>query len=138
MNHWLTRGQAFFGFTAMYWLIKLASPFTLLVLSLTSLFIAPLVVPTRGRAVAHDARVRAEELANPVVDDGKALANGIEAEAAAQFSKTDDFALDTERRIGDIAHSGMQTGVDQEYLGINAIGKAPGTLNSGLLGDLNL
>ena len=81
-------------------------------LSLTSVYVAPLVISPRGRELAHDARVRAEELANAVVDDGKALAHGSEAKAATQFSKMDESAMDTERRIGDIAHSGKQTGVD--------------------------
>jgi hypothetical protein len=101
----LTRGQAFFGFTAIYWLIKVVSPFSLFVLSLTSLYVAPLVISPRGCEVAHDARVRAEELAKPVVDDGKARAHGSETKAAAQFSKMHESAMDTERRIGDIAHS---------------------------------
>lgn len=103
---------AFFGFTAMYWLIKVVSPFSLFVLSLTSLYVASLVISLRDCEVAHDARVGAEELANPVVDDGRALAHGSEAKAAAQFFKMHESAMDTERRIVDIAHSGKQTGVD--------------------------
>ena len=93
-------------------LIKVVSPFSLFLLSLTSVYVAPLAISPRGRELAHDARVRTEELANPAVDDGRALAHGSEAKAAAQFSTMDESATDTERRIGDVAHSGMQTGVD--------------------------
>jgi len=44
--------QAFLGFTAMYWLIGVASPFALSLLGLTLLYIAPLVLSPQSRQIA--------------------------------------------------------------------------------------
>jgi len=70
---------AFFGCTATYWLIKFVTPFTLSIIGLTSLYIAPLVLSPQAReiaaAAAHDGKVLAGDLTNAAVDNGKAMAN---------------------------------------------------------------
>ncbi|KAB5518708.1 hypothetical protein GE09DRAFT_1294003 [Coniochaeta sp. 2T2.1] len=81
------------GFTALYWSIKVLSPFSLAVLILTSLFIAPLVASPRG-------------------DKGKALAEDGRTKVADQSSKVREAASDTGRHIGDMTHSGKQTAAD--------------------------
>lgn len=145
---------AFLGFTALYWLIKVVSPFSLAVLTLTSLYIVPLVASPRGRAVAYDARVRAEELADVAVDKGKDLAQHGSTKVVEQSSKVQETAMDTKRRMGDIARSGQQAAVDlstrakgtasgiskttaesgRGLLGMDtsATNKAPSTMNSAL------
>src|SRR3569833_1248423 len=108
----LTLAQASIGFTALYWSIMVLSPFSLAVLILTSLFIAPLVASPRGREVARDARLRAGELTNATVDKGKALAEDGKMKVAEQSSKLREAASDTGRLIGDMAPSGKQIAAD--------------------------
>lgn len=65
----------FLGFTAMYWLIGVASPFALSLIGVTSLYIAPLVLSPQSRelagAVAQDGAVLAKDLANAAAESGK-------------------------------------------------------------------
>jgi hypothetical protein len=96
----------------LYLSIKVLSPFSLAVLVLTSLFIAPLAASPRGREVAQDARLRAGELTNAAVANGKALAQGGRIEVAEQSSKAQEAASDTQQCIGRMAHSGKQTAAD--------------------------
>jgi len=103
---------AFLGLTAMYWLVKAASPFAISVLSVTSFYIIPLIISPPGREVAHDARLLAGELANTAVDNGKALAHGASAKAAGQSEKLREISMDTGRHVANVAHSGMQAVVD--------------------------
>ncbi|KAI0120658.1 Reticulon-domain-containing protein [Xylariales sp. AK1849] len=103
---------AFLSFTALYWLIKIVPPFWLAVLGLTSLYIAPLVNSGRGREVAHDARLRAGELANTVGENGKALAQDGRAKASELSSKARETAMHTQQRIGNMAQNGKQTVTD--------------------------
>jgi hypothetical protein len=112
LNPFADDGQAFLGCTALFWSIKFLSPLSLAVLSLTSLFTAPLVFSPRGRAVGHDAKVRAGELTNAAVDTGKGLAQDGKAKVAEQSSRAQETVKDTGRRVGDMAQSGKQTAAD--------------------------
>lgn len=145
---------AFLGFTALYSLIKIVPPFWLAVMGLTSLYIAPLVASPRGRAVAHDASVRAQELANAAAENGGGLARDGKVKAAELSSKARQPTLDAEGRIQNLAQSRKQTAADLSarasgtasdisgaaaenvrklpQMGTSAINKAPGTANSAL------
>jgi len=147
---------AFLGFTALYWLIKIVSPFWLAVMGLTSLYIAPLVASPRGRAVARDASARAQDMANAAAENGRGLAQNGKVKAAELSSKARQATLDTQGHIQNIAQNGKQTAADVAarasgtasdtfgsaaenvrklpQMGTNAINRAPGTANS-VLGD---
>ncbi|KAK7745120.1 hypothetical protein SLS62_009919 [Diatrype stigma] len=114
---------AFFGVTALFWLIKVVSPFGLAILGLTSLYIAPLVSSPRGRQVAQDAKVRAQELANATAENAKGIAQDGKAKAAELSSKAQQTAgnlsasaqqtaADTKQRVGFAAQNGQQTAAD--------------------------
>jgi hypothetical protein len=64
----LTELQTFLGFFALVWLAKMISPFWLTFMALTSVFVVPLISSEQGRRAAHDASVRAQELANVAAD----------------------------------------------------------------------
>lgn len=119
----LTRAQAFFGVTALFWLIKVVSPFGLAILGLTSLYIAPLVSSPRGRQVAQDAKDRAQELANATAENAKGIAQDGRAKAADLSAKAQQTAgnlsssaqqtvADTKQRVGFAAENGQQTAAD--------------------------
>jgi len=120
----------FLGFTAMYWLIGVASPFALSLLGLTSLYIAPLVLSPQSReiasAVAQDGASRAKDVANAaadssksVIDSGKATVNsGINmasnnmTHVAEQAAKTRDTVVDMSTRAGSAAVDSGKTAID--------------------------
>ncbi|KAH7146146.1 Reticulon-domain-containing protein [Dactylonectria macrodidyma] len=103
---------AFLSFTALYWLIKVLAPFGLAVLGLTSLYIAPLITSPRGREVAHDTRVRANELATAAADKGNTIARDGKAKAMELSSKAREAVDDTGRRTRGLAENGKQTATD--------------------------
>ncbi|KAK2470453.1 hypothetical protein H9L39_18070 [Fusarium oxysporum f. sp. albedinis] len=103
---------AFLGLTTMYWLIKAIPPFGLAVLGLTSIYVAPLITSPRGREVAHDGMVRAEELTNAAAEKGNTLVQGGKAKAADLSSKAQETAGGMRRHIGDLTQSGAQTVAD--------------------------
>jgi hypothetical protein len=59
--------------------MKVASPFSLVVLGLTSLYIAPLINSPRRRAVAQDVTARGKELVNVNTEKGNTLAEDSKA-----------------------------------------------------------
>lgn len=76
--------------------------------ALTSAFLAPLVASPRGRAAARDAKVRAQELANVAVENGKGLAHNGKDQATELSSKARQAAVDTRGHVQDLAQSGKQ------------------------------
>jgi hypothetical protein len=101
----LTNPQAFLGLAAIYGLIQFVPPFWLAVIGLTSVYIAPLVTSPRDRAAAHDASVRAQELANTAAEKAKGIAQDGKA-------KAQQTAHDAQGRIQNLAQSGKQTATD--------------------------
>lgn len=120
----------FLGFTAMYWIIGVVSPFALSLLGLTSLYIAPLVLSPQSReiasAVAQDGASRANDLANAAADSGKSLIDSGRAtvnsginmasnnmtHVAEQAVKTRDAVVDTSTRAGSAAVDSGKTAID--------------------------
>ncbi|KAK0617696.1 hypothetical protein B0T14DRAFT_590541 [Immersiella caudata] len=109
---------AFLGCTALYWLIQIASPFALSVLALTLLYIAPLAVSLQGRMlatqVAHDSTVVAGDIANNVVnsgkaaiDSGKSLANSAMDRSQAMANATADTSKSAVDKGKSLANDGM-------------------------------
>lgn len=152
----LTNRQTFLSCTALYWLTKIVPPLWLAVMGLTSLYIAPLVASPRGRAVAHNAGVRAQELTNAAAGNSKRLAQDGKANVVDLSSKARQTTLDAEGCIRNVAESGKQTVADMSarakgtasdisgvagenvrkvpQTGTSAINKAAGTVSS-TLGD---
>ncbi|KAG8356120.1 hypothetical protein FVEN_g5897 [Fusarium venenatum] len=129
---------AFLSFTSVFWLMKVASPFLLAVLSLTSLYIAPLINSPQGRAVAQDATARGKELANEAAEKGKTLAEDSKFRAAELSSKARETSGGVQQHVGNLTQSGKQTADDLSDqataenaeklsdMGVDAISKAPG------------
>jgi hypothetical protein len=128
--------------------MKAASPFSLVVLGLTSLYIAPLINSPQGRAAAQDATARGKELANAAFEKGNTLAEDSKAKAAELSSQARETAGGVQQRVGNMAQSGKQTAKELSTqasncatdvsrattgnagslrdMGIDAINKAPG------------
>lgn len=102
----------FIGLSALYWLVKILSPFALVLLGVTTLYIAPLLQSRRGREVIEDATHRAADLGSVALENSQALANDGKAKAAELYSKAQETAADTKRRVGELAQSGGQTAAD--------------------------
>lgn len=99
---------AFFGLTALFWLNKLVSPFGLAIIGLTSIYIAPLVNSPRGREVAHDAAVRADELRTAAVNNTQKLAQDGKAKVADLSSQAQVTAQNAQQRAGEMAQNAQQ------------------------------
>ncbi|KAH7169787.1 uncharacterized protein B0J16DRAFT_359120 [Fusarium flagelliforme] len=129
---------AFLSFTSVFWLMKVASPFLLAVLGLTSLYIAPLINSPHGRAVAQDATARGKELANTAAEKGKTLAEDTKFRAAELSSKARESSEGVQQHVGNLTQSRKQTANDLSDqataenaeklrdMGVDAISKAPG------------
>ncbi|KAJ0126530.1 Calpain-type cysteine protease ADL1 [Fusarium oxysporum f. sp. albedinis] len=103
---------AFLGFTTLFWLMKVVSPFSIAVLGLTTLYIAPLINSPHGRAVAQDATVRGKELANAATEKGNTLVQDSRAKAAELSSKAHEAVGGVQQRVGSLAQSGKQNAND--------------------------
>jgi hypothetical protein len=130
----LTNQQAFLGFTVLYWLTKIVSPFWLTVMGLTSIFIAPLVSSQQGRTAAHDASVRSKELANVAAEKGRVLAENSQVKAAELSSKgkqtAADLAAQARGTASDISGTAAENVRKLPQMGMNAINEAPGIVSS--------
>ncbi|KAI1057381.1 hypothetical protein LB507_011530 [Fusarium sp. FIESC RH6] len=100
---------AFTGFTALYLLMNIASPLSLAVLGLTSLYVAPLVASSHGRAVAQDATEQGQRLANTAAEKAGVLAEDTKAKAADLSVKTRETAGTVQQNVGNLAQSGKET-----------------------------
>ncbi|KAH7186113.1 uncharacterized protein B0J16DRAFT_356170 [Fusarium flagelliforme] len=128
---------AFLSFITMFWVMKVASPFSLAVLGLTSVYIAPLVNSSHERAVAQDATARGKELANAATEKGKTLAEDGKSRATELSTKARECSEGVQQRVANLTHSGKpaannMSGQDTAEnpgklrdMGVNAIGKAP-------------
>jgi len=125
---------AFLGFTVLYWLTKVVSPFWLIVMGLTSIFVAPFVSSQQGRAAAHDASVRAQELSNAAAEQGRVLAKNGQVKAAELSSKGKQTAADLSAQArgtaSDISGTATENVRKLPQIGTNAINKAPGIVSS--------
>jgi len=108
---------AFISLTTLYWLNQIVSPFGLAVLGLSTVYVAPLVTSPRGREVAHDAKLRAQDIASATTENAKALAKDGK-------TKAQETAADAQQRLRNAANSGKQT-VSDVY------NQASATANSG-------
>lgn len=89
----LTQDQAFVGFTTLFWLIKIMSPFNLAVLGLSSAYIAPLIVSPGGRDIAQCAKVNARELAHTTAESTKVVLQDTKAKAGDLSCKAQQAAV---------------------------------------------
>ncbi|KAF4993979.1 hypothetical protein FGRMN_6110 [Fusarium graminum] len=111
---------AFVSLATLSILMRVASPFSLAVLGLTALYIAPLISSPQGRAVARNATEQGKELANTAAEKAGALAEDSKAKASELTSKTRETVVDakqsanelasqTKDRVESLAESGMQS-----------------------------
>ncbi|KAH7173240.1 Reticulon-domain-containing protein [Fusarium flagelliforme] len=103
---------AFLSCITVYWLMKVASPFLLAVLGLTSVYIAPLVNSSHGRAVAQDAASRGKDLANTAAGKGKTLAEDGKSRAAELSSKARETTQGVQQHFGNLTESAESTAND--------------------------
>ncbi|GAW14171.1 hypothetical protein ANO14919_035650 [Xylariales sp. No.14919] len=73
---------AFIGFTTLFWLIKIMTPFDLGILGLSSVYIAPLIVSPGGREIAYAAKVHAQELAHTTAESTKIILQDTKVKAS--------------------------------------------------------
>ncbi|TXC07116.1 hypothetical protein FocTR4_00003534, partial [Fusarium oxysporum f. sp. cubense] len=97
------------GFTAVFWLMKVASPFSLAVLGLSSLYIAPLINSPQGHSIVQDATARGNELASAASEKGNTLAGDSKAKATELTSKARETGGGVQQRVKNLAHNGKQT-----------------------------
>jgi len=89
--------------------MKVASPFSLAVLGLSTLYIAPLINSPQGRTIAQDATARGKELASAATEKGNTLAGDSKAKATELTSKARETAGGVPQRVKNLAHNGKQT-----------------------------
>jgi len=125
---------AFLGFTALYWLTKIVSPFWLTVMSLTSIFVVPLVSSPQGRGAAQVTGVRAQELANAAVEKGRVLTQNGKVQAAELSTKGKQTAADLSARAMGAPTDMFGTAAENikklPQIGTNAINEAPGIVSA--------
>lgn len=129
--------------------MKVATPFSLAVLSLSSLYVAPLINSSQGRAMAQNAAAQGKELASATAEKGNLLAEDSKAKAMELSSKARETTGGVQQRVKGMAQNGKQTvnelstqtneraadasrtfaenGKNLRDIGIDAIRKAPGT-----------
>ncbi|KAI1818333.1 hypothetical protein GGS20DRAFT_528195 [Poronia punctata] len=86
---------AFLSATALFWLIKVVSPFSLLLLALSTLYLGTLAITPRGRELAQDARQTAESVAQATADNARVMASNSKSKAA-------DLSSRATRSVGNI------------------------------------
>jgi hypothetical protein len=89
--------------------MKIASPFSLAVLGLSSLYMAPLINSPQGRAVAQDAAAQGKELASAAAEKGNLLAEDSKAKAMELSSKARETTGGVQQRVKGMAQNGKQT-----------------------------
>jgi hypothetical protein len=100
--------QAAFSLTVLYWLAKLMSSFTIVVLGLTTIYTLPLIASSQSRQVMNAAKVRAEELTDAAVGNTENLVENSKQKATQLIDRARDTALQTKQRLGHLGHDGSE------------------------------
>ncbi|KAK6064554.1 hypothetical protein SCUP234_12960 [Seiridium cupressi] len=103
---------AFVGATALFWLIKVVSPFGLSVLGVSSIYLATLIASPRGRKAAREASAQAGNMANVATEKGKVLAQDGKNQAAKLSSQARDTAVGAQNSLGQTAQRGKESITD--------------------------
>ncbi|KAM0817595.1 putative Reticulon-domain-containing protein [Seiridium cardinale] len=103
---------AFVGATALFWLIKVVSPFGLSVLGVSSIYLATLIASPRGRKAAREASAQAGNMANVATEKGKVLAQDGKNQAAKLSSQARDTAVGAQNSLGQTAQRGKESVTD--------------------------
>jgi cell division septum initiation protein DivIVA len=83
---------AFVGFTSLYWLVKILSPFALTLFTVTAIYATPLIMSPRGRQAMEEAKVQAVQLGNNAIETSQSLAADGRVKAAELSSKAQETA----------------------------------------------
>jgi hypothetical protein len=100
--------QAAFSLTVLYWLVKLMSSFTIVVLGLTTIYTLPLIASSQSRQIMNAAKVRAEELTDAAVGYTENLVENNKQKATQLIDRARDTALQTKQRLGHLGHDGSE------------------------------
>ncbi|KAF7521181.1 hypothetical protein G7054_g12543 [Neopestalotiopsis clavispora] len=99
---------AFAGTTALYWFIKVLSPFGLTFLGLTSVYIGTLIASPRGRAATRAAGRRASDATSAAAQRGKAFARSGKKQAVDMSSQAQQSASNAQKNVSDTVSSGTK------------------------------
>ncbi|CAH0044573.1 unnamed protein product, partial [Clonostachys solani] len=97
---------AFITLATLYFLVKIVSPFGLVLLGVTALYTAPLVTSRHGREVLEAAKARTADMSNAALESSQALAQAGKDKAAELSTATQQTAADTKRRAGELVQGG--------------------------------
>ncbi|CAI6095939.1 unnamed protein product, partial [Clonostachys chloroleuca] len=97
---------AFIALATLYWLVKIVSPFGLVLLGITALYAAPLVTSRQGREVLEAAKARTADMSNAALESSQALAQAGKDKAAELSTATQQTAADAKRRAGGLVQGG--------------------------------
>ncbi|VUC32101.1 unnamed protein product [Clonostachys rosea] len=100
---------AFVTLATLYWLVKIVSPFGLVLLGVTALYAAPLVTSRQGREVLEAAKARTADISNAALENSQALAQAGMDKAAGLSTATQQTAADAKRRAGELVQGGITT-----------------------------
>ncbi|CAG9947934.1 unnamed protein product, partial [Clonostachys rosea f. rosea IK726] len=97
---------AFIALATLYWLVKIVSPFGLVLLGVTALYAAPLVTSRQGREVLEAAKARTADMSNAALESSQAIAQAGKDKAAGLSTATQQTAADAKRRAGELVQGG--------------------------------
>ncbi|KAJ4128158.1 hypothetical protein NW768_008443 [Fusarium equiseti] len=83
---------AFMITTSLYFLVQFMTPFGIAILALTTVYIIPLVTSPRGRDIAHDGMVRAQEISTAAVDQASTMAQDSKVAMSNMASRAQESA----------------------------------------------
>ncbi|CAG9986802.1 unnamed protein product [Clonostachys byssicola] len=97
---------AFVTLATLYWLVKIVSPFGLVLLGVTALYAAPLLTSRQGREVLEAAKARTADMSNAALESSQALAQAGKDKAVELSTVTQQSAADAKRRAGELVQGG--------------------------------
>jgi hypothetical protein len=98
--------KTFAGFaitTSLYFLVQFMTPFGIAILALTTVYIIPLVTSPRGRGIARDGMVRAQEISVAAVDQASTMAQDSKAAMSNMASRAQESASNMTSRAQESA-----------------------------------
>ncbi|KAH7185116.1 Reticulon-domain-containing protein [Fusarium flagelliforme] len=100
--------KTFAGFaitTSLYFLVQFMTPFGIAILALTTVYIIPLVTSPRGRGIARDGMVRAQEISVAAVDQASTMAQDSKESASNMTSNAQSTATNLTSSAQDTANN---------------------------------
>jgi gas vesicle protein len=89
--------------TSLYFLVQFMTPFGIAILALTTVYIIPLVTSPRGRGIARDGMVRAQEISVAAVDQASTMAQDSKVAVSNMASRAQESASNMTSRAQESA-----------------------------------